>query len=108
MKAVAYRRSLPTTDAECLIDVTLPDPRPGGRDLLVRVEAVSVNPVDTKIRSRVDPQGADKVLGWDAAGTVVAVGGDVTLYAFFSFFALVLVWRIRPKAVTNQIGRAHV
>ncbi|WNL45709.1 zinc-binding alcohol dehydrogenase family protein [Dyella sp. BiH032] len=80
MKAVAYRRSLPITDAECLIDVTLPEPVPGGRDLLVRVEAVSVNPVDTKIRRRVDPQGADKVLGWDAAGTVVAVGGEVTLF----------------------------
>lgn len=80
MKAVAYRRSLPTTDAECLIDVSLPEPKPGGRDLLVRVEAVSVNPVDTKIRRRVDPQGTDKVLGWDAAGTVVAVGGEVTLF----------------------------
>src|ERR1051325_9736539 len=80
MKAVAYRRSLPSTDAESLLDVTLPEPRPGGRDLLVRVEAVSVNPVDTKIRQRVDPQGADKVLGWDAAGTVVAVGGEVTLF----------------------------
>ena len=80
MKAVAYRRSLPTTDAESLIDVTLPEPKPGGRDLLVRVEAVSVNPVDTKIRRRVDPQGEDKVLGWDAAGTVIAVGGEVTLF----------------------------
>jgi len=80
MKAVAYRRSLPITDAESLLDVTLPEPVPGGRDLLVRVEAISVNPVDTKIRRRVDPQGADKVLGWDAAGTVVAVGGEVTLF----------------------------
>ncbi len=80
MKAVAYRRSLPVNDAESLIDVTLPDPVASGRDVLVRVEAVSVNPVDTKIRKRVDPQGADKVLGWDAAGTVVAVGEDVTLF----------------------------
>lgn len=80
MKAVAYRRSLPITDAESLLDVTLPEPVAQGRDLLVRVEAVSVNPVDTKIRARVDPQGADKVLGWDAAGTVVAVGADVSLF----------------------------
>jgi len=80
MKAVAYRRSLPIEDAESLQDVELPEPVAQGRDLLVKVEAVSVNPVDTKIRKRVDPQGADKVLGWDAAGTVVAVGADVTLF----------------------------
>ena len=80
MKAVAYRRSLPIEDAESLQDVELPGPVAQGRDLLVKVEAVSVNPVDTKIRKRVDPQGADKVLGWDAAGTVVAVGADVTLF----------------------------
>jgi len=80
MKAVAYRRSLPIEDAESLQDVELSEPVAQGRDLLVKVEAVSVNPVDTKIRKRVDPQGADKVLGWDAAGTVVAVGADVTLF----------------------------
>jgi zinc-binding alcohol dehydrogenase family protein len=80
MKAVAYRQSLPITDAQSLIDIELAQPAPQGRDLLVRVEAVSVNPVDTKIRQRVDPAGTDKVLGWDAAGTVVAVGADVTLF----------------------------
>lgn len=80
MKAVAYRHSLPITDVQSLIDVQLPQPSPQGRDVLVRVEAVSVNPVDTKVRLRTDPQGADKVLGWDASGTVVAVGADVTLF----------------------------
>lgn len=80
MKAIAYRRSLPAGDAQSLLDVELPAPEARGRDLLVKVEAVSVNPVDTKIRQRVDPQGSDKVLGWDAAGTVVAVGADVALY----------------------------
>ena len=80
MKAIAYRQSLPVTDADSLLDVVLPEPVPQGRDLLVKVEAISVNPVDTKIRQRVDPQGADKVLGWDAAGTVVAVGADVSLF----------------------------
>ncbi|MFC5739968.1 zinc-binding alcohol dehydrogenase family protein [Dyella tabacisoli] len=80
MKAVAYRHSLPIADTQSLIDVELPDPLAQGRDLLVRVEAISVNPVDTKVRQRNDPQGADKVLGWDAAGTVVAVGGEVSLF----------------------------
>lgn len=80
MKAIAYRKSLPSSDAESLIDVELPQPVPEGRDLLVQVEAISINPVDTKIRQRVDPQGSDKVLGWDAAGTVVAVGGEASLF----------------------------
>ncbi len=81
MKAVAYRQSLPIEDAQSLLDVNLPEPAaPSGRDLLVRVHAVSVNPVDTKIRRNVDPQGADKVLGWDAAGTVLAVGPQASLF----------------------------
>ena len=81
MKAVAYRHSLPIDDPLSLIDVQLPEPSaPAGRDLLVRVHAVSVNPVDTKIRRNVDPAGADKVLGWDAAGTVVAVGPEAGLF----------------------------
>ncbi|MFF9000511.1 zinc-binding alcohol dehydrogenase family protein [Streptomyces achromogenes] len=77
MPAVAYRKSLPVDDAESLVDVTLPVPRPGPRDLLVRVEAVAVNPVDYKVRQNSDPGGEPKVLGWDAAGTVVSVGSEV-------------------------------
>jgi zinc-binding alcohol dehydrogenase family protein len=81
MKAVAYRQSLPITDAESLLDVTLPEPTPGPRDLLVRVHAVSVNPVDTKVRKRAaPPAGEHKVLGWDAAGIVEAVGTQVSLF----------------------------
>ena len=80
MKAVAYRHILPISDPNSLLDVELPTPVAQGRDLLVKVEAISVNPVDTKVRKRADPQGADKVLGWDAAGVVEAVGGDVTLF----------------------------
>ncbi|WP_199099006.1 zinc-binding alcohol dehydrogenase family protein [Dyella sp. ASV21] len=80
MKAVAYRHLLPLADPQSLIDVDLPTPVAQGRDLLVKVEAISVNPVDTKVRKRVDPQGADKVLGWDAAGTVIAVGAEVSLF----------------------------
>lgn len=81
MKAVALTRYLPITDPESLVDATLPDPKPTGRDILVRVAAVSVNPVDTKQRapnSKVEAQ--PRVLGWDAAGTVVAVGAEATLF----------------------------
>lgn len=81
MKAVAYRRPLPITDAESLLDVTLPEPKAAGRDLLVRVQAVSVNPVDVKIRAGSAPaDGQPKVIGWDAVGRVEAVGPQVTLF----------------------------
>lgn len=63
--------------ANGLQDVELPVPAPGPRDLQVRVRAVSVNPVDYKVRRG----GGDKVLGWDAAGVVVAVGSEVSLFA---------------------------
>jgi NADPH:quinone reductase len=82
MRAVGYRKSLPITDPEALVDCDLPQPVPGPRDLLVKVEAVSVNPVDTKVRRRAEPEeGGVKVLGWDAAGTVVAAGADVAGFA---------------------------
>ena len=81
MKAVGYRQSLPIAQAESLIDVELSDPTPSGRDLLVQIKAVSVNPVDTKVRMRQAPQaGATNVLGWDAAGVVVAVGSEAHLF----------------------------
>ncbi|MFF3750609.1 zinc-binding alcohol dehydrogenase family protein [Streptomyces sp. NPDC002018] len=80
MPAVAYRASLPVDDPRSLEDIELPVPEPGPRDLLVRVEAVALNPVDYKIRQNVDPGGEPKVLGWDAAGTVVAVGDEVELF----------------------------
>ncbi|MET9297562.1 zinc-binding alcohol dehydrogenase family protein [Streptomyces sp. NPDC003077] len=81
MRAVAYRESLPIEDPGSLQDIALPVPEPEPRDLLVRVEAISVNPVDTKVRRSTDPGGEPKVLGWDAAGTVVAVGSEVRLFA---------------------------
>ncbi|NMB90468.1 MAG: zinc-binding alcohol dehydrogenase family protein [Chloroflexi bacterium] len=82
MKAVAYRQSLPITEADSLFDVELPDPpQPAGRDLLVQVKAISVNPVDTKIRVRTaPPAGEVKVLGWDAAGIVVKTGPEVQFF----------------------------
>ena len=79
MRAVGYQSSLPIEDPGSLVDIDLPQPSPLGRDLLVRIEAVSVNPVDTEIRRRVAPEpGTWKVLGWDAAGTVVDAGADAT------------------------------
>ncbi len=78
MKAVALTRYLPIDDPQSLIDVELPTPVPGEHDLLVRVEAVSVNPVDTKVRSpKPQVEAQPKVLGYDAAGTVEAIGGSV-------------------------------
>ncbi|HEU4406025.1 MAG TPA: zinc-binding alcohol dehydrogenase family protein [Polyangiaceae bacterium] len=81
MKAVAYQKALPISHPEALLDTTLPEPVARGRDLLVEVKAVSVNPVDVKIRAGVEPPaGQWKVLGWDAAGVVRAVGEQVTAF----------------------------
>jgi zinc-binding alcohol dehydrogenase family protein len=81
MKAIAYYASLPITDDNALQDIELPEPVAGPRDLLVEVKAISVNPVDTKVRQNVAPEnGAAKVLGWDVAGEVKAVGSEVTLF----------------------------
>ena len=81
MKAVGYKNSLPVTDVQSLIDVEIPDPVLGARDLLVEIRAISVNPVDTKVRMRAAPEpGGIKVLGWDAAGVVRAIGPSVTLF----------------------------
>ncbi|WP_204128302.1 zinc-binding alcohol dehydrogenase family protein [Pseudomonas ogarae] len=81
MKAIAYYHSLPITDPQSLQDIELPEPVAGPRDLLVEVKTISVNPVDTKVRQNVQPEdGVAKVLGWDVAGVVKAVGSEVTLF----------------------------
>ncbi len=80
MQAVVYTHSRQISEPDALIDATLPDPVPGPRDLLVEVRAISVNPVDTKVRKRADPKGEQRVLGWDATGIVRAVGAEVTLF----------------------------
>jgi zinc-binding alcohol dehydrogenase family protein len=78
MKATGYYQSLPIDHPESLQDIELPTPAVGPRDLLVRVKAVSVNPVDTKVRKNMAPEaGQAKVLGWDAVGTVEAIGTGV-------------------------------
>ena len=90
MRAVGYQTPLPIADEASLVDIELPKPEPKDRDLLVAVKAVSVNPVDTKVRKSAKPEpGQWKVLGWDAAGVVVGIGagavrfrpGDEVFYA---------------------------
>ena len=90
MKAIGYIKSLPINDLESLIDIELPQPIATGRDLLVKIKAIAVNPVDYKIRQNVaSTDGEYKVIGWDAVGEVVATGesatqfkpGDVVYYA---------------------------
>jgi NADPH2:quinone reductase len=81
MKAVGYRKSLPIEDAEALIDFEAAKPEPKGRDIRVAVKAISANPVDYKVRKRAaPPEGEVKILGFDAAGIVDAVGPEVTLF----------------------------
>ncbi len=81
MKAVGYTTSLPINDPESLSDIELPQPVATGCDLLVKVKAIAVNPVDYKIRKNVAAAEGDyKVLGWDAVGEVVAAGEAVTQF----------------------------
>jgi len=85
LKAVGLTRYLPLTHPDVLLDITIEQPVALGHDLLVEVQAISVNPLDTKQRA---PSAANKdkvetpprVLGWDVAGVVVATGPDVTLF----------------------------
>jgi zinc-binding alcohol dehydrogenase family protein len=82
MKAIGYTHAHPVNATPGLQDITLPDPVATGRDLLVEVRAVSVNPVDTKVRASAERSAGDdfKVLGYDAAGIVRAVGPGVSLF----------------------------
>jgi NADPH2:quinone reductase len=81
MRAVAYKIPQPISAETSLVDVDLPMPEAKGHDLLVEIKAVSVNPVDVKVRASAAPPADElKVLGWDAAGIVKATGPDVTLF----------------------------
>lgn len=81
MKAVGYTKSLPIDDPQALVDFDAPKPEPTGRDIRVAVKAISVNPVDFKVRKRAEPKaGETKILGYDAVGVVDAVGSDVSLF----------------------------
>jgi NADPH2:quinone reductase len=82
MRAVGLYKYLPIEDPESLVDLEIPKPEPRGRDLLVRVRAVSVNPVDTKVRAPKDKvESEPKILGWDAAGVVEAAGEGASLFS---------------------------
>lgn len=79
MKAVGMTHYLPIDQADSLLDVEIPKPSASGHDLLVQVQAISVNPVDTKIRAPKDQvEENPRILGWDVAGIVVEVGNQVT------------------------------
>ena len=81
MKAVAFTRYLPVSDPEAFLDVILPKPTPLGRDILVAVKAIAVNPVDTKVRAPKDKvEATPRVIGYDASGIVEAVGPDASLF----------------------------
>ena len=79
MKAIGYTQSLPVTNVESLIDFEMSQPTATGRDLLVKVKAIAVNPADWKVRLYMPPaEGETKVIGWDAVGEVIATGDEVT------------------------------
>ncbi len=81
MRAVGYQRPGSVDREDAFVDVERPTPTPHGRDILVQVKAVSVNPVDTKVRQSTPSEaGSWKVLGWDAAGIVKVVGPEASLF----------------------------
>lgn len=80
MKAIVYTQAgLPIGDPQSLHEIDVPVPQPGLRDLLVRIDAIAVNPVDSKLRLGVTPTGP-RILGWDAVGIVEAVGANVEFF----------------------------
>lgn len=83
MKAIGFKTSLPINEAESFIEFETEKPTPAGHDLLVKIDAVSVNPVDYKIRqgsAKNKVLETPKIIGWDAVGTVEAIGEAVTLF----------------------------
>ena len=124
MKAIGYLKSLPINEADSLDDIEIKKPEASGRDLLVKVAAISVNPVDTKVRMRAEGvDGQHKILGWDAVGEVVAVGdqaelftvgdqvwyaGDITRSGSNAEFQLVdeRIVGSKPKSLSNEEAAA--
>ncbi len=82
IKAIGYQDNLPIDNEQALQDITLDKPTASGHDIVVEVKAISVNPVDYKIReARPAPEGEYAVIGWDAAGIVTAIGDEVSLFS---------------------------
>ncbi len=81
MKAIGYKKSLPISDIDSLVDIEIPQPIATGQDILVKISAIAVNPVDYKIRQN-KPSETDqyKVIGWDAVGEIVAMGENATKF----------------------------
>jgi len=81
MKAIGYKKSLPISYIDSLVDIEIPQPIATGRDILVKISAIAVNPVDYKIRQN-KPSETDeyKVIGWDAVGEIVAMGENATKF----------------------------
>lgn len=80
MKAIGYQTATKILNEDSFSVIELPTPTVHGRDLLVAVNAISVNPVDAKIRANVSPEQGHKIIGWDAVGIVKAVGDNVSLF----------------------------
>lgn len=80
MKAFGYTQATKSLTDDSFQEIELPMPNAQGHDLLVKVKAISVNPVDAKIRANVSPENGYKVIGWDAVGIVTAVGDTVSLF----------------------------
>ncbi|SOB96152.1 zinc-binding alcohol dehydrogenase family protein [Thalassospira xiamenensis] len=80
MKAIGLYKAAPVDTDGLFSEIDMEVPKAEGRDILVRVKGVAVNPVDFKVRRGKADDGNFKILGWDAAGVVEAVGADVTLF----------------------------
>ncbi len=81
MNAIGYTGGKPLNDPDAFVQFEQETPSPSGRDLLVEVRAISVNPVDTKVREKTsEPQNPPLILGWDAAGKVISVGPEAELF----------------------------
>ncbi|MEM9504630.1 MAG: zinc-binding alcohol dehydrogenase family protein [Cyanobacteria bacterium P01_E01_bin.43] len=80
MKAIGYQNAGPITATNALIELVTDTPQPGPNDLLVEVRGISVNPVDVKVRASAQPDNGPRILGFDAAGVVQAVGSAVTRF----------------------------
>lgn len=81
MKAIGVTKYLPTDDPDCFVEREIDRPEVTGRDLLVEVKAISVNPVDAKVRRSKADDGTFRILGWDVSGTVAETGSECTIFS---------------------------